>query len=209
MYYGIIAPDDTGGGPGKAGTVTSIENSTFANAINIRVPTGKYRPLRIPGKTLEIIDSYFRSVNTEGMIVPLTTQYDIAMWYLPPSEYSARDLMGLDEVRIENFNGVASDDFNVYYLEQRPTFAPPPSMDGTGSPQPWLTNEQLWTSYGVAVGGAVAPCVETRANIYGYACAEGLSKSPVAAAPEPNEPPVQVDLDALDFLFALLDARSG
>jgi hypothetical protein len=74
-----------------------------------------------------------------------------------------------DQMDFYDFNGVVGDNFRVYYAEQAPDFIVPVSLfndDGTrsriGAPIPGLTNAQAWALYGVAVGGAIAPCTTTR-----------------------------------------------
>lgn len=76
-----------------------------------------------------------------------------------------------DEVTVTAHNGVAGDDFRLYYSEQAPNFVVPQSTTGLlGAPVAGLTNAQLWQQYGLAVAGAVAPCATTRAGIHGFVC---------------------------------------
>ena len=39
-----------------------------------------------------------------------------------------------------------------------------------GAPVAGLTNSQLWSQYGMAIAGAIAPCQTTMAGIQGFAC---------------------------------------
>ena len=81
-----------------------------------------------------------------------------------------------DEVFVESFNGVMGDNFQVYYLEQAPSYIMPQTRqtaaaDGVviqGSPEAGLTNQENWTKHGVAIAGGVAPTNTTRAGIQGF-----------------------------------------
>ncbi|MEK7137521.1 MAG: G8 domain-containing protein, partial [Patescibacteria group bacterium] len=91
-----------------------------------------------------------------------------------------------DELFVSDHNGVSGDDFQVFYLEQRPDFIVPKwdeNADRTGSPESGLTNQQNWDKYvyvlnpgsgyyeirlrqpsdppsaGLAIAGAVSPCI--------------------------------------------------
>ncbi len=77
------------------------------------------------------------------------------------------DLTDVNEVFIYDHNGVKDANYQVYFPEQAPNFVPPPSIltrdprnDFIASPEPGLTNQQLWDKYRVAIAGAVAPSKE-------------------------------------------------
>ena len=79
---------------------------------------------------------------------------------------------------VQDHNGVAGDNFQVFYTQQAPTYIVPISLfnsDGSrkviGAPVAGLTNAQAWSAYQVAVAGAVATCTTPRSMIVnGYAC---------------------------------------
>jgi hypothetical protein len=94
-----------------------------------------------------------------------------------------RTLIQRDEVVVQAYNGVAGDDFRVFYREQAGDFVIPPSVplaEGVfsvkGAPAPNLTNTQAWATHKIAVAGAVAPCASTRPEILGFTCAGAVSK---------------------------------
>ena len=78
---------------------------------------------------------------------------------------AGRSLVTPDQILVYDYNGVAGDNFQVYYAQQKPTFVVPMTKlnpDGTvnmlGSRETGLTNSQNWTKYHLAVAGAIAPC---------------------------------------------------
>src|SRR5262249_38303027 len=80
----------------------------------------------------------------------------------------AGNLIQLDQVFVYDFDGVAGDNFQVFYWEQAPDFIVPKSDNYTvGSPVPGLTNEENWQQFGIAIGGAIAPDGE-RPGIGGF-----------------------------------------
>lgn len=90
-----------------------------------------------------------------------------------------QNLVSLDEVIVENFQGIRGDDFRVYYdPEQLPDYVVPATIPNVtyggnkvvGSPEPGLTNAQAWAKYGVAVAGEIAPCTRRRPNVKGLTC---------------------------------------
>jgi hypothetical protein len=88
-------------------------------------------------------------------------------WVMSWSTYNG-NLTALDEILVYQHNGVATDNFRLYYdPQQRPDYVLEASVlnanpqDGVyqvkGSPEAGLTNAQLWSKYGIAAGGKVAP----------------------------------------------------
>lgn len=158
-----------------------IEKVELANAVNVVVPTLKQFQSLYEGKATEIVDTVFRPLDTSTMPYQPTAQLDIEMQFARERHWPTRDLLASDVVIVRNFNRVRGDDFRVYYLEQRADYVPPAtdSESGVGSPAPGMTNEQLWTSFGVALAGSIAPCSDTRDGIVGFAC----PLAPSAASP--------------------------
>ncbi len=96
------------------------------------------------------------------------TRIDLAYW--PVGDYPVLK----DELVVYGYNGVAGDDFQIYYPEQSPDFiVPQSSAPGVfptiiGSPEAGLTNAQNWAKYGLAIAGAVLPSgTTTRDGIVG------------------------------------------
>jgi hypothetical protein len=79
------------------------------------------------------------------------------------------NLTALDLIEVFEYNGNPADHFRLYYdPQQRPEYvleASIPNLDPEthgpyqvkGSPEPGLTNAQLWAKYGIAAGGAIWP----------------------------------------------------
>jgi hypothetical protein len=81
------------------------------------------------------------------------------------------NIIQLDQVFVTNFNGIVGQNFQTYYAEQAPTFVVPMTTTGLqGAPVAGLTNAQLFTQYGIAIAGAIAPCLTTRPDVQGFAC---------------------------------------
>lgn len=86
----------------------------------------------------------------------------------------------LNDVSVVNYNG-GDQSFHVYFLEQHPDaivpwegdIHPPPDDPGAfivASPVPGLTNIQAMQRYGIAIAGAITPCLSSRPEIRGYTC---------------------------------------
>ncbi len=123
--------------------------------------------------------------NTRFLRMPENTlqpqQFSIYMDY-DTSVDRGSNLLAKNEVFVLQYNGVASQNYQVYYLEQAPNFVVPqsvlvnnPRFDFTASPEPGLTNLQLWQKYGVAIAGAVAPTREVDGDNGQAALARGLA----------------------------------
>jgi hypothetical protein len=83
------------------------------------------------------------------------------------------NLIQADLVFVRNYNGVAGDNFQVFYPEQAANYVVPVSVvsqfDPTvhrivGAPIAGLTNQECWAEYGIAIAGAVAPSTATTRN---------------------------------------------
>jgi hypothetical protein len=95
-------------------------------------------------------------------------QYDIRM-----EERTANPINYIlsDRVFVYDHNGVAGNNFRVYYTSQAPDAIVPQTAIGewdneviTGAPIAGLTNSQSWAQYGIAVAGEVAPADATTMN---------------------------------------------
>jgi hypothetical protein len=145
------------------GTFT-IEDSYFSNYMaNISIPTlaapgaGGPKPAR---------QTIVRNVRFDPMPSGPYSSFPpdgrtIEMYY--DTHYDNTDLIQTDQVFVYNYNGTGQN-FQVYYLQQRPDFIVPQS-DGSrgfvGSPVAGLTNQQNWNTYGIAIAGSVAPLTAT------------------------------------------------
>jgi hypothetical protein len=162
------------GSPSTGDTPVIIEDSVLLNQANVRI------------SMLGTVASHAESLgprhwvirNTRLTPMPRATadpHGEIVLHYFDNPTHA---VTVLDEMLVQNHNGVAGDNFQVFYTQQAPTFVVPVSLfngDGTrkviGAPVAGLTNQQAWLQHGVAVAGAVATCSTTRTMIVnGYAC---------------------------------------
>ena len=98
---------------------------------------------------------------------PLGPQYAIVRTLV--SDGDTKNLIQNDSVFVYDYNGVAGDDFKVYFAEQMPSailqqtiYWPDGTVHVLGSPVAGLTNQQAWDTYGIALGGELAPITATR-----------------------------------------------
>lgn len=167
FFVGFEPSNETGGG------TQTIENSFLKNYYNIQVrpmSTSFYRSDLLAPRLTVIRDVLFATPNVPD--VYLGPKYNIL---LDGSRTGTVNDIQLDQIMVYNYNRVAGDNFQVYYLEQAPNFVLPQSIwnsDGstslTGSPVAWLTNQQNWNIYHIAFAGAVSPTTATRASIKGF-----------------------------------------
>lgn len=170
-----------------AGTPLLIENAYLRNYTNVSIATlwtSSYRADWLKPRTVILSNIRFDSTPAGFMGTAPTA---IRMAY---SATPVRNLVQLDRVFVYAFNGSIGDDFRVYYPESRPDFVVPQVIrndDGTprleAAPEAGLTNQQLTSRYGMAIGGAVAPCTTTRASVIGLTCSGIPSLSSVITLP--------------------------
>jgi hypothetical protein len=166
---------------------TVIEDSYLRNATNVAVVTigapgsAPYGPA-MPPKTTIIKNVGFATV--DGPIGG-GAQHAIAMEY--DLHGGSANLVERDAVFVHGFDGVAGDDFQVFYEEQRPGFVVPQSSGNlAGSPVAGLTNAQNWAAHRVAIAGEVATGAVARAGIH------GLVRDGVPAPPAPPSVPPRI-----------------
>jgi hypothetical protein len=173
LKAGMMAPvlADSYGATGPNAGVIKVENSYFRNFYSIIVePTWTVAGTQgLPPKKLYITDSVFDTIpgipEWHGNQATIVANYKIGNY----------NLVQRDEILVYNYNRVPGDNFRLYYMQQAPGFVVPQSGSGgfvnlIGSPEAGLTNTQNWTKYGVAIAGAIAPCISGRAGIGGYTC---------------------------------------
>jgi len=207
QVLGVVAPEASAGfqTSGIPAEPTKLENVVLTNYVNLQVTTTRYFNGQFSVKSLEVVDSLFHRVNTDGMYYPRTEQIDIKMGYSPDRFIENRDFMTPDLVKITNFNRVANDNFQVYYTQQAPDFIPPEAPMGSGTPAPGLTNAQLWAQYGVALAGGIAPCDATRPGIVGFVCPTAASSpSAVTATPRSGAGRIAPAVEAIDEVLKAL-----
>jgi hypothetical protein len=86
----------------------------------------------------------------------------------------SRNLIAPETVLVANYNGVADDDFQVYYAQQSASAVLPASawltgaISLVGAPFAGLTNGQALVKFGVCAAGQIAPAsAHSRAGILG------------------------------------------
>jgi hypothetical protein len=181
LRTGIQVPNkagDTRDIYGNAPGTILIENTTLRNSTNIYVGTpwaitggGTVLP---PRKTT-ISNVKFGQVNSS---VGGATQFNIQMGYSTTN--TNPNLVQMDEVSVTSYNQDPSLNFRVFYTQQAPTFVVPQSAGGiVGASVSGMTNQQTWSTFGLAIAGSIAPCTTTRGFIQGYTCT--LSSLPPSA----------------------------
>lgn len=178
MRVGLRAPykpGDVSDIYGPVAVPTLIENSFFNNEFNVAM--GPMYAVgggdgSLPPRLTLINNVRFGALNMAVPEGPEWTPCNICMGFA--TNLPNVNIIQKDEVKVSNYNGVAGDNFQVFYREQAPNFIVPQSSDGvTGAPVAGLTNAQLWAQHGIAIAGAVAPCATTRAGIQGFVCSSG------------------------------------
>jgi hypothetical protein len=162
MRTGIIDPY-------FGGSTSVIENSYLRNNINISVrtlgapgsgPNGAWRD----AKSLIIRNVRFGSV--AGWNLGGYTPYNIDMSFT--THNGTANLIESDTVYVYSYNGVAGDDFQVFYRQQAPDYIVPASSGNlVGAPVSGKTNAELWQQYQIAIAGEVATGTTTRPLIDG------------------------------------------
>jgi hypothetical protein len=169
------------------GSTVTIEDSTLKNQVNFSSPM--MSNVSYSAEILRPRHYVLRNVKmaTTEEIDRFQPTANITVGY---SADPVRAVTLLDDIRVENYQGVPGDSFRVYRVQQAPDYIVPQSMfngDGTrsliGAPVAGLTNQQTWDRFQVAVGGAVAPCAITRPDVDGgFTCPlTGGPRTPRAA----------------------------
>jgi hypothetical protein len=154
------------------GVVQTIENSFLACYHDIwmqTINTSSYRSDWIQPRTVIVSNVTFDLNDISAQPYESLPPSSIWMDY----EYAPNDLVEnlivTDQLLVYNYDGVAGDNFQVYYNQQAPNYVVPQTIrnsDGTanilGAPVAGLTNQQAWDTYGIAIAGAVAPSTSTQ-----------------------------------------------
>ncbi len=179
---GIVSPTADASYAGSL-QPTIIRDTTLKNYINILVSPAMDNLDGGNGNALEVRDVQFtmialpRGSAAASLISPpanISMNLKISNGANP---YPVVALTQPSVVMVYDYNGVAGDNFQAFYKEQAASFVMPQTSPnllngvGTGtigSPVAGLTNAQNWTSFGIAVAGAVAPASATaRSGITG------------------------------------------
>ena len=157
-----------------------IKDSYFCNKgknINVEtLATPGSRAIK-PARRTEIRNVRFDPFpNTNLNTYPYQT---ISMDFVPRD---GADYVQKDEVFVYDYNGQIGDNFQLYYLEQAPSFIVPattyygPDANNDGQPDlidsqgipVAMQNDLAWATYTKAIAGAVCPVTTTRPNVKGY-----------------------------------------
>jgi uncharacterized repeat protein (TIGR01451 family) len=159
----------------RSGGVQTIQNSVMRNYWNI-VMEHMWRAASTAQDVAarkvivnNVVFGYLLSADK----VDLGPQSNIAM--IDKQTTTPQNFVQLDQLFVYSYNGVAGDNFQVYYEGQAASAIVPQSIynsDGTtqitGFAQAGLSNSQTWSMYGIAVAGAIAPSsAHNRAGIIG------------------------------------------
>jgi hypothetical protein len=177
-------------GPAKANGETLIENSYFSDVTDVSdVTTGCVSGASgLPNKSLVLQSDSFGAPSGYSLNA-------VNMDFDPNGGVSGNiecNLTTLDQVFVYNYDQTSGDNFQVYYTQQ----AASAIMLQTGyyygllaSPVSGLTNQQNWSTYGIATAGAVAPTnATTMTGIDGLVVPVSGSPPDVIVAPSSPSP---------------------
>ena len=150
MQYGIVNR-----GRGRADHLL-IESSYLRNYVNIVVRPWVQDPLN--GYRETIIDHVEFAPLT--IVAPSSSfpPYNISMEWRPPTP---GNITKLESVRVFNYNQREGEHLELFYLEQHPDFMIPSTGNpDTGCPVDGHSNRECAATFGVAIAGRVAPCLD-------------------------------------------------
>ncbi len=145
--------------PGLSGSPMTVEGGSLRNHVNINVHT-MYTTLGgdsdfLQPRQIRIDGVRFGDAGSEAAI-------DLEMKFEPGRNES--NVIQLDQVFVTSYNGVAGDDFQLFYEAQRDDVIVPETLYASnggvlrlGAPEPGLTNQEAWDQHGIAIAGAIAP----------------------------------------------------
>jgi len=182
LQTGIIAPTKAGD-TRETGTLLmpfTVENSYLRNYTDIVIGTLTANTgggsLLAPRQTI-LRNDMFLHVNMPDRSDAPQLFIDMRFEDTPRNhnEYGTPNVIQTDVVNVFAFNRVASDNFQVFYLQQNPNFVLPLTVTRTtnaewlvGAPVPGLTNQLAWKLFHIAIAGEISPTTNTRAGILGY-----------------------------------------
>ncbi len=159
-----------------------IENSRLQNVWNLTVMSiGAPGGINSPLTWREVILRNVQFHRLVGAPREDQAQMDILMTYHLWG--SNTNLILADTLKVYDFNGVAGDNFQVFYAEQHPDFVLPQTGEmGIGAPVAGLTNRQAFAQYTIALAGSIAPCFDTvsHPSVFGFTCPLNDVASPLA-----------------------------
>src|SRR5260370_15534070 len=150
----------------------TVSNTRFACLTDVGIAVRRtvyYYADWMQAKTLVLDNDFFDLSVAPGAVA-------INMSGFPSADdltFETTNLMQKDLVFVRNYNGVAGDNFQVFYAQQAANYVVPVSVlspfDLTvhrivGAPVAGLTNQQCWDQYGIAIAGVVAPATATTRN---------------------------------------------
>jgi len=151
-----------------AGSAFTIQNSHLQNYIDVELEplwTSGSDPIVIGARKVIINNVIFDNLNLASL--PWGPEYAIQR-SLSGATGNVQNLVQLDQIYVYNYNGVTGDNFRVYYAQQTASAVLEQSIyraDGSiqvlASPVSGLTNQQNWTTYGIALAGEIAPATAT------------------------------------------------
>lgn len=168
MRIALVATPADASQRGQAPQPTLVENSTLKNNINVLVvPHVDSRPASGNFLELNSVDFAMTPFGPNVPANPTQTRRNILMSIGGSGD--PRVLTSYSVVNVTDYD-LTGVDFQVYYREQAANYVWPASMvtdpddwysyaneSQIGVPAAGITNAQSWATYGVAVGGLIAP----------------------------------------------------
>jgi G8 domain len=166
MMYGIVPSTANAGG------IQQFQDSYLRNSVNVLI------------NTLWTSASEARTI-TPRTVVLRNVRFDVPTFNRIPtraiqmtfSSGPVRNVVQKDDVFVYAFNGVATDNFKLFYPQQSANFLVPQTMISPynthfveAAPQAGMSNQLAKSTYGLSIGGSIAPCATTRPNILGLVC---------------------------------------
>jgi hypothetical protein len=139
-----------------------FENSYFSDVVDVAVAS----PGNVSEPSAEVPQSIV--LDNDLYAAPSGSPVNaVDMEYTTGGGFSGNlqiNLTTLQQIFVYDYDQVSGDNFQVYYTQQTASFIVPKSGSAYGlvaSPASGLTNQQNWTTYGVAIAGALAPSTAT------------------------------------------------
>ena len=196
MQYGIINR-----GRGRS-ELFVVEDCYLRNFVNVAVRPWVQDPLTGYRETQLKNNEYEFLLNPPSN--PDFLPYHISMEWRPPTH---NNINKLETVRVFDY-GVSGKNLELFYLEQHPDFLIPATGDpDTGCPEDNLTNRECADTYGIAIGGRPAPCVDPDcSNALSYSSIRGwvFPFDPLKPLVPDTTPPVVTEVSSVNDSNAVL-----
>ncbi|MCP5244856.1 MAG: G8 domain-containing protein [Burkholderiales bacterium] len=146
--------------------IVLFEDGELKNFVNVR----EHSPILYEKNTL------IKNVTFETASGPAINYFSAVpmnvIAYVEPS-FSLSALLKESHLKIEDFNGVANDNFEFFYREQAPDYVMQTTNQSQDNcPTSGLTNQQCWDTHGKATMNVIAACADDSDTLFdGFMCA--------------------------------------